>query len=285
MANTTTYTLGYFNKNDYAINVALSSHNYNVILTEKNQFLRDINGNMINDPVLEKYVTPNGLAKKISPVPVPINYINKPLQHTPSVTGFTGVSNPKANEKTVQSIYAKEQKNAVNTTPDVKFPVGHHILAMTADEAKRRGLIKPTRQVHEGIPDGEERSARQLPELELPVDSPQGKFQQGSDKLVKTEVKDPNYVQQLVGNNPDILKRLNMLPKDVSVPVDDLDLPEPVLEDDTTVVDALLEAPKEPKHFVCQIDNKMFTSKTKLLNHVKKNWPDQLEVITAQFEK
>ncbi len=140
----TTNNIGFFNNNKWTIFLAVSELRINRAYAP-GEYVTDDRGRKINDPILEKYCGPLRLSKQESPEPVEI--ITTRAQPLPQiydghavreVTQFThdlhGVRRP-----------VMPKTSAVTRPPENQDPVK----GMSVQEAKQRGLIKPTRAVPE----------------------------------------------------------------------------------------------------------------------------------------
>jgi len=180
MSTETTNVVGYFNPNDYPMQIVVAEHNLTLHLDPKRWVIgRD--GGVVNDPILDNYVGKGRLARasdKTKTVPVvrlqainrqappgsaPANY------HHPvySAQGFVRDANNQMQPVAMQ---------ATAPQPTVPPPVSYNpVKAMTVEQARKLRLIKPVRQVAEddGIPDtaGPPIPGDKTPEIKYAVDS------------------------------------------------------------------------------------------------------------------
>ena len=161
MSTETTNVIGYFNPNDYPMQIVVAEHNTTLHLNPKKWVTGRDGVSIINDPILDNYVGKGRLARasdKTKTVPViRLRGVNAttPDGQTPNIyqhpvysaTGFVRDANG--------------QMSAVMATPTapqptVPPPVSYNpVRAMSVEQARKLRLIKPTKQVSEddGIPD------------------------------------------------------------------------------------------------------------------------------------
>lgn len=180
MSNETTNVVGYFNPNDYPMQIVVAEHNLTLHLNPK-QWIVGRSGAIVNDPILDKYVGKGRLSRasdKAKTVPlVRLEPLNKatptgqvPANYQHPVFAATGF---------VRDANNQMQPVAMTPTapqPTVPPPVSYNpVKAMTVEQARKLRLIKPTRQVDEdaGVPDtaGAPLPGDKLPPIKYAVDT------------------------------------------------------------------------------------------------------------------
>ena len=140
-----TNTLGYFNPNDFPIQLQIMALNINIKLNP-NEFVIDNRGNKINDPIFDNFVGQNKLAKEESKDTVLLRKIRRPeAPVTPVIQNnmsFAGTPNP---EFTNTGEIAKLPVAAVPTVATSNRPVKGY----TMEQAVELGLIKKLRPLGE----------------------------------------------------------------------------------------------------------------------------------------
>jgi hypothetical protein len=82
IAYKTTDVLGYYNFKDFPINLASDNLGINTMVVARS-YVKDRDGNLINDPVLDYYAKLSILVKEYSKTPVPLRLIRRPNSHVP----------------------------------------------------------------------------------------------------------------------------------------------------------------------------------------------------------
>lgn len=173
-----TYTVGYFNANKWPIHLQISELNVTLHLPP-GKFVETSRGRKINDPYLEKYCGPNRLSREDSEQPIELVRLPKTVverakhdgHSVREVTEFTkepgGVRRP-VMPAPMQITRPTEDKNPVTQ--------------MTMAEARRLGLVRPTREVPDTAPsdnDGAPLLGERIPDITYASDSRSGVHQQG----------------------------------------------------------------------------------------------------------
>ena len=161
MSTELTNTVGYFNSNDYPMQIVVAEHNLTLHLNPKKWITARDGVTIINDPLLDNYVGKGRLSRasdKTKVIPVvrlrgvnattPTGQVPNIYQHPVySATGFVRDLNG-------QMVPVMPQATAPQ--PTVPPPVSYNpVKAMSVEQARKLRLIKPTKQVSEddGIPD------------------------------------------------------------------------------------------------------------------------------------
>lgn len=76
----TTNVVGYFNSNPWPVHIAISALGISLHIPNRGEFVKDGEGNKVNDPILEQYVGPGQLSRETSASPVPIRMFIRPEQ-------------------------------------------------------------------------------------------------------------------------------------------------------------------------------------------------------------
>jgi len=155
-----TNVVGYFNPNDYPMQIVIAEHNLTLQLKSK-QWVVDRGGRIVNDPILDKYVGKGRLSRasdkaklvevvrlqainrQVPPGQVPANYQHPVYQ----ATGFVRDANGQM---------VAVQATSTAPQPTVPPPVSYNpVKAMSVEQARKLHLIRPVRQVSEddGVPD------------------------------------------------------------------------------------------------------------------------------------
>jgi hypothetical protein len=161
MSTETTNVVGYFNPNNYPMQIVVAEHNVTLHLKSK-EWVFDRDHRRVNDPILDKYVGKGRLSRasdQAQKVPVVrLKAVNRPqtvpneapanYQHPVfAATGFVRDANGQT---------AAVRPAPTAPLPTVPPPVSYNpVQAMSVEQARKLRLIKPTRQVSEdyGVPD------------------------------------------------------------------------------------------------------------------------------------
>ena len=224
MSTLKTNVVGYFNPNDYPMQIVVAEHNLTIQLQPK-QYIVDRAGRLVNDPILDKYVGKGRLSRAINQKQqtevvklVGVNHV------APSGQPATQFSHP------VYSAtgFIRDQNGqmspvmATNTAPmpTVQPPVSYNpVKAMSVEDAKRLKLIKPTRPIKEdcgaddstGAPlpgdrtpviqyqtDTVREKTQPLPEaLAQPVTTAQAQLVQGLQMAQRIDPENPRVLDQV----------------------------------------------------------------------------------------
>lgn len=180
----TTATVGYFNSNDFPMQLVVSEYNLTINLKPKEWiFDRSSPARLVTDPVLDRYVGKNKLSRatnpqKESPIVLltAVNAQPQPGQPVPaythSVTSATGFVKDDASGQ-LRPVLAVPSTPVPGVTPPVSY---NPVKGFTIAEARRLKLIKPTKQVKEdaGAPEsdhGAPTPLSQLPDIEIATDT------------------------------------------------------------------------------------------------------------------
>lgn len=165
-----TKVIGYFNPQKYRIFIEISEINLKAELAP-GIYIRDLQGQLINDPIFEPYCHQKGLARATSEKPVPIVFVprfvksDRPTTAVSQATGFVR----RADGRTIPA-YAPTQ--AVREVPANKKPYR----GMTMEAARKMGLVGRPRLVSEdyGAPEttGAPLQGGQLPPMKYAIESP-----------------------------------------------------------------------------------------------------------------
>lgn len=190
---TKTRVVGYFNPNPWPIHIMISElGGMSVVLQQRGHYVLTSDGKKINDPVLEKHVGPNGLAKEMSPSDVPINFIPRPTpassrNSSPVMEASAFVKGPNG-----QVMPVLKQAAAEVTAADAMPMNGVPVVGMTRAMAEQLRLIKPTRAIQESNvtdTDGAPVSGEAVPQIEYAEDMTPGEVRRL--KASTPEVKAP----------------------------------------------------------------------------------------------
>jgi len=310
---------GYFNANPWPLILWISELNLQiqVLASPPNQFVQDSRGNRVNDPILDKYCGPKMLQREVSPTPVPVRSFTR----NPNAAS----SDERKSPVTSAAGFATDPNGRTIAVPqEIHFPAPavpmaatNPVKGLTIDQAKRLGLIRPTKQVPEdfgatettGVPgqgqtipeieyahDVGPRAAKQLKlNEELTRPPAQVAKQPARQALLKTLSEGVGYDPD-APNLPEIVTRRTNIglpaagpvvdPRQVPTPVTtqvEQELPEPDFGEETTP----LPAPPAPKMknlpFACMADDRRFTSREELLIYVTETYPDQVTELMEHY--
>jgi hypothetical protein len=159
--NQMTKVVGYFNPNDYPMQLIVSEHNLTLNLPPKS-YVVDRDQRLVNDPLLDHYVGKGRLSRATGQKEVQVILL-APLNRQPQ-PGQTANAYQHAVSEAVgfqkdaygqtQPIIAKESVPVAAVPPPVSY---NPVKALTVEQAKQLRLIKPTRRVPEdfGVDDGQ----------------------------------------------------------------------------------------------------------------------------------
>lgn len=299
-----TRVIGYFNPNSHPVSIASSSLGLNITIQPK-EYVKDSAGNKINDPRLETYTGPHMLAREISQKDVPVRFVAAGVAPTvpPPVsahpTGFTASA-------VVPKVSARP--TGVKMPPAPQTPPrgsGNPIVAMSVEEAKRRGLIKDTRRTVTGPADNESdaRSAVHAPTIDYAIDVP-SKSPRPTPK--KVTAGGPPAAPQTPPPTPAapphaapphaapaavpeelIQSTLSSVIQEDEVPVaaeDEIGL-DRVIDDPAT--EGASDGPEvtttSDKKFICIVDGKGFDYRSQLEKWARRKYPERLDEIMAPY--
>jgi hypothetical protein len=186
----TTDILGYFNRNSFPVVISINSLNVNVTVGSK-KYLVNSNGDKINDPILRRAAKQlYGLTIELSPTPLKIIALPRPGVVIQSA-GFGGVHNTTPEKATEAAAAPKRVVSKSDATPAPVKPAvagsatkdpsalvsrentkaGNPVRGMSAEEARKRGLILPTTSSNEGVEDNNlELTGEKIPEIKIAQD-------------------------------------------------------------------------------------------------------------------
>lgn len=174
-----TSTVGYFNPNDYPLQVVISEHNLTLHLQPK-QWVVDRTGKLVNDPILDRYVGKGRLSRASDPAKALDVVILQPVNKQPPPGALPNTYQHPVYAATGFVRDGNNQMIAVQATPTapqpaVPPPVSYNpVKAMTVEEARRLRLIKPVKNVPEeaGVADtaGQPLSGDKTPSIQYAHD-------------------------------------------------------------------------------------------------------------------
>lgn len=177
-----TNVIGYFNPNEYPLQLSLAEHNM-VIQLEPKQYIIDRTGRMVNDPVLDRFVGKGRLARATDQKqrveitflrPVSESESSRPPDgHRHSVSQASRFDVKDGQVVAVNPVSAEQQTAAPR--PSSYNPVR----GMTVEQAAKLRLIKPTRIVPEDYgaeeSTGAPKSGQEIPPIMYATDSVRGR--------------------------------------------------------------------------------------------------------------
>lgn len=234
-APATTDVLGYYNKNDFPLQITSEHLGVNMQVAKKS-YVTDRSLRKINDPRLDFYASSGLLSKEFSKTPVPLVLLaGSPVAGaapSTSVTSSRAATSAAAPRVPVQGTITppgmpnKIPVVAQQSQPSVSAP---GINAMTVAEAAKRGLIpRPDRRDHfDKLPNEDKtgEAARSAPSIDsitrapVPV-VPKGLSLQSADVSGLSALEADNPVNALTaspGSNPPLLKAAKNPPSGLTV--------------------------------------------------------------------
>jgi len=291
----TTNIVGFFNPHAFPVHIAVSEFNISFTLTNRGEYIVDPTGRKINDPIFERYVSPNGLAREMSENPVPVLAVAL-REHTPaSSLGFTATQDMKKGPgDTVEHVFRPQVATVASVPAMNTNPIG----AMSMDEARRRGLAAPTRAVREdaGV-DEKEAGPGKIPEIPIATDLPyrknkalttatslpaalvapenpsQARVIEALQRASTVDVDDPNLIAKVTQPEEiitDVAPAGHTGPKMTTI----ANLPAPDLGEPVEATESSKPVSEHSKRFICSMDGKRFQYRSELDRYVKRVYPD-----------
>src|SRR5262245_53209886 len=93
--STRTNVIGFKNSNTWPLSISISEYNMTIPVAPKD-YVRDKEGQIVNDPVLEKYVGRGMLTKEVGQKAVPLLRLAAPAASSVPVSGHAGLITPGA---------------------------------------------------------------------------------------------------------------------------------------------------------------------------------------------
>jgi len=218
---TKTNVIGYFNPNEYPLQLSLAEFNMVLQLPPKG-YVIDRTGRLVNDPVLDRFVGKGKLARASDQKQqVEITHL-RPVNDTAAA--------PATHQHSVSQAQRFDTKdgrvvavNPVNTAPQPITPPPQSynpVRGLTIEQAKQLKLIKPTRNVPEDFgadeSTGAPRSGQEIPTIKYATDTVRGRkpaplpaelaqpataqqqaIIQGLERAAQTNPDDPNVLAQV----------------------------------------------------------------------------------------
>lgn len=178
--NTKTNVIGYFNPNEYPLQLSLAEFNMVLQLPAK-AYVVDRTGRLVNDPVLDRFVGKGKLARASDQKQQVEITLLRPVNDPSPV--------PAAHQHSVSQAQRFDTKdgrviavNPVNTAPQVATPPPQSynpVRGLTIEQAKKLHLIKPTRPVPEDFgadeTTGAPKSGQEIPQIRYATDTVRGR--------------------------------------------------------------------------------------------------------------
>lgn len=187
----TTYVKKYFNPHTYPVQLAISELNQ-VLHVPPREAVRDSRNTAINDPLLDRFVGPQGLQPEISSTPVPVVRLTARATPVVSNSGYvvgqghkdvTGRWVPPTSAAVPAAAAAAKVQTPSGSTP---LSVRESVRGMSIEEAKKRGFIGKAQRI---IPEdygtdettGAPLAGKDIPEIRVSMESrPQAVNAQGA---------------------------------------------------------------------------------------------------------
>jgi hypothetical protein len=299
----TTKTVGYFNPNRWPVIVNISAVNVNLTIGKGGYVVDRDTGKKVNDPILERYVGPDMLARESSKVEVPLVLFPRP---TPVVSGahHNGVASSANVTKDDRGFVQDSSFDGVvargTGIAEVPPASGHSVATYSVTEAVKRGIFKPViipddsnaPKETDGQPvrgdnlppimharDATPAEARRLAltgtiRHEAPVEVVKEKTVPVVDEAQHEDAEGAGSESLDVGEH---LKKLQSQLESPDAPA----APAPV-----AVAEPAKPVPlpgSQPNKFVCAADGRSFKKKGFLLNHVKKHFAGREAELMAPY--
>lgn len=278
---------GYFNANRWPVNLSVSSVGL-VFQLAPNQFILDQQGNKVNDPALEVCVGPMKLSREMSNDLLPINRLAQPRANPVTST----VSGSPAKIVVPQSIKAKAPAPAMAATSPATVTPNASVRAMTMEEARRIGAVKPTTIPNEDAPDDNAGAPPTgAPVISYARDVVVGRNTRQNAAVQPTRPAAPQPPQ--AQSQPEVESQPQAESLTDSEVVDQVPgLPEPDLGDEPSAGDEPVEQnppgvppSQDDLKFVCKADDKKFRFRSQLEKHVRRKYNDRFEELMADYPK
>jgi hypothetical protein len=292
-----TKTVGYFNPNRWPVIVNISAVNLNVTISPKG-YVVDRSGKKINDPLLEKFVGPDMLARETSKTEVPFVLFPRP-EAIVSGAHHTGIASSSEVVKDSRGIVQDSSFDGVHSrytgVPTGVTAPSHAVATYSVEEAVKRKIFRPVIIPDDSNApketDGQPVRGDNLPPVMIARDaSPSEARKLAEAGTIRVEApvevkKDQPVIQEEAaheeaegadGPSLDVGAHLKQLQQQLDAPEAPAPVPAP-----TTAA----PAPKSgrPDKFVCAADGRSFKKKGYLLNHVKKHFPDKEKELMAPY--
>src|SRR5512137_823000 len=178
--NTKTNVIGYFNPNEYPLQLSLAEFNMVLQLPAK-AYVVDRTGRLVNDPVLDRFVGKGKLARASDQKQQVEITLLRPVNDPSPV--------PAAHQHSVSQAQRFDTKdgrvvavNPVNTAPQPATPPPQSynpVKGMTIEQAKKLHLIKPTKPVPEDFgadeSTGAPKAGQEIPTIKYATDTVRGR--------------------------------------------------------------------------------------------------------------
>lgn len=299
-----TDVVGYFNGNPFPIQIAISELGISLFLQNKGQYITNVEGKKINDPIFENYVGPHALSKEISPVKVPVVWIPRQVRAANDTgAGFVASTTVPEAGRVLQT------SASATPAPDVS---ANPVLGMTIEEARRQGFVKKTKNVDNvGVPDNGTVDGRTqaLPEISdaIPVDIPDRRTPNRKAlpvaKAAPAIQEAPEHISPEAKASMEALQAAAKVDPMSQTALDEAiarNLPDPKLAEEgraaaSPIDPAVASAPNTFNNpappaqgdlkFVCDADGKGFRYRSELDRYVKKRYPDRYDEIMGKYPK
>lgn len=266
MSTNTTNVIGYFNPNEYPLQLSLAEHNVVLQLPAK-AYVIDRQGRLVNDPTLDRFVGKGKLARASNPKEQHEIILLRPVNDASQTAA------PAAHQHSVSQAQRFDVKDGrvhavkpVSTAPVVATPPPQSynpVRGMTVEEAKKHRFIKPTRPVPEDFgadeSTGAPKSGQEIPqiryatdtvrdrkpaplppELTQPATPQQAAIIQGLEQAAAINPDDPNVLG----------KTASRVITETVPPIAPVALPKPQLDEPTAPAPTKFVAPPPPEQRV-----------------------------------
>jgi hypothetical protein len=310
----TTNVVGYFNNQKFPLHLVISRLGI-TLEVKPGDFIRDIKGRKINDPVFDQY---RQLSRETSPTPVPLIAIpvQTPIPVTSDGQSVRQVTEFRMNDRGFREPVMPQPKERA------EVPINNPaIRGMSVEEARRLKLIRPVREVPEDYGVNDTDSAMPPRGPDIPVikearDMPAPVHKAAQPAMLPPELVEPpvelagrESLQQQLAESQEQAQALDENPNGflnaivpnpplasapvVAMPLPQLDdeetTPEPVMETPAPVQLAATKSVPQPlpprKKFVCAADGRTFDFRSQLEQHVVRKFPHMREQLLAPYPK
>lgn len=264
--------VGYFNPNSWPVVINISAVNVNFTLPSKAfVVLRD--GRKVNDPILETYVGPDMLAKQTTKEGVP--QVLFPRPDAVVVSHETGIRASQTVVKDSRGIVQDASFGAAAVAPSAPSS-GGAIRVYSKNDAIKAGIIRPMIESRIEPPketDGQPARLDDVPVIEdtTPREASPAEARRIIENMKKSS---PSAPPPLAPEAPAGSDQAAQSQAEALFTAEEI----------KAKSEALLKS-IEPKktEFLCKADGKTFPRKSRLLDHVKKHYPDRVDELMAGY--
>jgi len=161
----TTNVVGYFNSNPWPVHIAISALGISLHIPNRGEYVKDVEGNKVNDPILEQYVGRGQLPRETSSTPLPVRLFVRPVANPETRTSSIHAASAFVQTPSgVQPVILKPRDEMPQLPENRASCVG-----MSMEQARRLKLVRPMVDPRTQAPkdtDGQPSPGELLPTLE-----------------------------------------------------------------------------------------------------------------------